>query len=113
MRLVDPPLLSRLPDLLNIAFEAEELPPRISGLERPIVTLESITISDETVAVSGSVSRAFILTSDLIINGHFVPIDSDGRFWAVVRLQGYDGLSLSLETGIHGTITLDLPLKAS
>lgn len=111
MRLVDDPLLRRLPDVLDIASGTGELRQKIR--ERPIVSLESITLSNETVAVSGTVSPAFVLAPDLIINGHLVPIDSGGRFWAVVRLAGYDGLSLSLATGIHGTVTFELPLKAS
>lgn len=90
----------------------EELRGESPDLDRSILNLDSIFVTDETVAVAGSVSSGFVLTSDLVINGNRVPIDAGGRFCAVLKLQGYWGLSLSLETGIHGTIALEVPLKA-
>lgn len=90
----------------------EELRGEFPDLDRSILNLDSIFVTDETVAVAGSVSSGFVLTSDLVINGNRVPIDAGGRFCAVLKLQGYWGLSLSLETGIHGTIALEVPLKA-
>jgi hypothetical protein len=113
MHSVETPALERLPDGFETAPGADELRTKVPDLERSIISLESICVSEETVAVSGSVSPGFVLTGDLVINGHLVPFDTVGRFWAVVKLQGHTGLNLSLETGIHGTVTLDVPLKAS
>jgi hypothetical protein len=79
----------------------------------PILKFDSISVSDEVVAVAGSVREALALVSDLGINGQRVPIDDRGKFFAVVRLEGYDGLSLWLDAGIHGDFALDVPLKAS
>ena len=111
-RTVDTLASGRLPQVLETAPTSEELRTAFPDLERSILNLESVFVSDETVSVVGSVSQGFILASDLVINGNRVPIDTGGRFCAIVRLQGYGGLSLSLETGIHGTIALDVPLKA-
>jgi hypothetical protein len=96
----------------DTAPSGEELCGGLPDLDRSILNLDSIFVTDETVAVAGSVSSGFVLTSDLVINGNRVPIDAGGRFCAVVKLQGYWGLSLLLETGIHGTIALEVPLKA-
>lgn len=112
-RSVEIPALERLPDWFEAAPTTDELRVEFPDLERSILSLESICVSDETVAVAGSVSPGFVLTGDLVINGHLVPIDTGGRFWAIVKLQGYRGLNLSLETGIHGTVTLEVPLTAS
>lgn len=112
LRAVDTLASEHVPEWVDTAPSGEELRGELPDLERSILSLDSIFVTDETVAVAGSVSSGFVLTSDLVINGNCVPIDAGGRFCAVMKLQGYSGLSLSLETGIHGTIALEVPLKA-
>lgn len=113
-RLVDPiPMRrSREHDRKRPAPTVDELRREFPGLAQPILSIETIFVSDETVTVLGSVRKTYVLSADLIINGHLVPIGSDGRFCAIAKLHGYEGLNLSLETGIHGAVTLDVPLKA-
>ena len=79
---------------------------------RPAVKFDTITVSDEAAAVAGPVTDWLAMTSQLMINGQHVPLDNDGRFFAVVRLEGYDGISFWLDAGIHGEVSLDLPLRA-
>lgn len=96
--------LENLPDPL--AQEAADPEP-------PALRFDTITVSDDAVAVAGSVRDYLVLTADLVINGQRVPIDTRGRFFAVVRLEGYEGLSLWLDAGIHGTLAFDVPLNAA
>jgi hypothetical protein len=85
-------------------------PPSDGG---PVLQFDTITVSDDAVAVAGRVRDGVALVSSLSINGQRVPIDAHGRFFAVVPLEGYEGLSFWLDAGIHGEVMLDLPLRAS
>jgi hypothetical protein len=86
---------------------------RDDGGDRPALVFDTITVSDDAAAIAGRVSERLALVADLCINGQYVPLDMQGRFFAVVRFEGYKGLSIWLDAGIHGELTLDLPLRAN
>jgi hypothetical protein len=91
----------------------EELLEEFPGIALPLLTVGTISLVDDTVAVSGSVSRGVVPTAELTINGHRVPVTELGIFCAVVRLEGQWELRLALETETHPRVALEVPLKAN
>lgn len=94
------------------APSVEELHCGFPALELPVLSLGTLFVSDDSVAVSGAVSSEVAPTAELEINGHRVPVAEWGSFCAVVRLQGQTRLKLSLNTEAQKRVTLDLPLRS-
>lgn len=81
-------------------------------LELPILSVGTLFLADDSVAVSGSVSPDVAATAELTINGHRVPVTEWGSFCTTLRLLGQAGLKLSLKTETDREVTLDVPLRA-
>lgn len=99
--------------IATLAFASLALaPPASSQVVQPVVDLGPITVAGDVATVTGTVGGASLATLDVKINGRPVLVNADGRFTAVVDLDGQSFITLVVRNALTGTelLRLEIPV---